>query len=207
MRTVLPPLIESDRAPGASLLAQAAFLRQPSTGTDRFNLKAFDRWPDEVIAVFVRYIRVVSGPANTQVAVVPSVICAWTQGRPPGRSTYPEPSPHQILLMQVLSTPREVPPPTIDLGTAADIPRGWANGYIDNPLPVGRSGLIVSVVPSGVARIVLRFPGHHPAVVSMSISENIGIANPVPQFLPSIIKWYAANGRLIRTFHPPYHIG
>jgi hypothetical protein len=146
-RTVLPPLIKSDAAPSGSLLKQAAFFRQPSTASDRINLKTFDRWPDEVLTVYVRYMRVVTGPSGTRIAVVPSVVCACAGGKPPGPSTYPEPSPHQILLMQVLSTPGGFPRPTIDLGTAADIRRRWANGYIDNPLPRGRSGLWVSVVP------------------------------------------------------------
>jgi hypothetical protein len=60
--------------------------------------------------------------------------------------------------------------------------------------------LQATIVPDGVARVVFSYPGHHPNSVTATIHDNVGIANPVPQYVPSTTIWYAKNGSVIRTF-------
>ncbi len=191
---VLAPLIKTAAAPSQALLSQAAFLRRPAGLEDRFDLRFLDRWPDEVVAVYVRYIRVISGPHNARVAIMPALICsrngALENHRPPIES----------LMMVALSTPPHFPRVTSLLGTAADIRNGTARAFSGTSLPL----LWVSVVPDGVAKVVLRIPGHHRAVVSITIHDNVGIARPVPGYAPASITWYAPDGKPVRTFHPPY---
>src|ERR1035441_2440143 len=197
-REVVPPLVKSNASPSSSITSQVGLLRQPATAADRVNLRWFDRWPYEAITVYVRYIRVVEGPQGARIAILPARICSLPHPFPPPKHVRLVPT--LVLLMQVLSSPRPYRP-TVLVGTATNIGNGQANGYLDNPVPQGKTGLLLTVVPSSVARVVFHFPGH-PSSATVAIHGNVGIANPTPQLFPTSATWYAANGRVIRTLHP-----
>jgi hypothetical protein len=53
-----------------------------------------------------------------------------------------------------------------------------------------------------VARVVMHFtpPFLHHYTVAMTIHDNVGIAVRNPDYFPTTVKWYAADGHLLRTF-------
>jgi hypothetical protein len=196
-RAVLQALVRSKASPSAALVSQVGVLRQQATTADHVNLRQLDRWPYEVLAVYMRYIRVLSGPHGARIALLPASVCSSPLPAP--FPTRIRPVPHDVLLMQIISNPASFRP-TIYVGTGADIPAGQANGYLDNPVPQGKSGVRLLIVPDGVVRVVLRYQGHRPAA-TIPIHGNVGIANPVPQLTPIRTTWYSPNGRVIRTFN------
>lgn len=206
-RTILPPLIRSQAAPSRALLSVAGFLQRPATGADRINLKTVDRWPDEILGVYVRYVRVIRGPDRTRVAVVPAVICGGSASLRGGTryatsfAPGPPPVPQEALFMRLVSAPPpppKGPPPcpkgktcpraTVFIGTVADIRSGTGGGYFE--------GLQVSVVPNGVARVVFVFPNHSSTI---TIHHNIGM-DWIGGKTPISTTWYAADRKTIRTF-------
>jgi hypothetical protein len=197
-RTILPPLVQSNDAPNSSLVSLLGLLRQPATAADYVNIRLLDRWPYQVLAVYMRYIRVLSGPDGARIAILPARICGSPGVAPPGTRTYL--APHDVLLMQVLSNPKTFRP-TVYVGTAADISNRPADPSLVNAPP--RHGqLQATVVPDGVARVVLRFtpPFRSHYAVTLQIHDNVGIASPLPGYPPTITTWYAASGKVIRTF-------
>jgi hypothetical protein len=192
---VLPPLVQSEAAP-SSLVSLVGLLRTPATPGDRIDLKQFNRAPWTVLAVYVRYIRVVDGPRGARIALIPATICGEILSSPnagPVRA-----APHDVLLMQVLSNPPSLRE-TVYAGTASDIRAGAANPSLANARPP-RTSLQATIVPGEVARVVFSYPGHHPSSATATIRDNVGIANPVPQHIPATTTWYAKNGTVIRRF-------
>jgi hypothetical protein len=86
------------------------------------------------------------------------------------------------------------------VGTAADIEAAQANPGVDTASP--RGWLQATVVPDGVARVVMHFtpPFLHRYTVTTSIQDNVGIAILKPDYTPTSVRWYSANGTLLRTY-------
>ena len=195
-RRIPPPLTRTNAPPTRSLLSLLRVLRRPATAADRVDLRFFNRWPYEAITLYVRYIRVQSGPGHARIAIMPATICSLPTTLPPPKRVRLVPT--DVLLMQVLSNP--LPHPTILVGTASDIRNGRANPGLDNVSPPG--WLQATVVPDGVARVVMHFtpPFLHHYTAQMTIHDNIGIAIRKPAYSPTSVYLYSADRRLVRKY-------
>jgi hypothetical protein len=192
---VLPPLVQSEAAPGA-LVSLVGLLRTPATAGDRIDLKQFNRAPWIVLSVYVRYIRVVDGPLGARIALVPARICGEVLSSPNARPV--QVAPHDVLLMQALSNPPSRRG-TVYVGTPADIRSGAADPSLATS-GAPRTSVKLTIVPDGVARVVFSYPGHQPSSATATIHDNVGISSPVPASMPSTTTWYANNGSIVRTF-------
>ncbi len=192
---LLPPLVESEQAPSA-LVSLLGLLRAPATASDRIDLKHFNRFPWIVTTVYVRYIRVVDGPQNARIAIIPAQVCGEVLSSPNAGPV--RVAPHDVLLMQVLSNPPS-DRGAVYVGTAADIRAGAANPILTTGGQPHTSRTL-TIVPDGVARVVFSFPGHRPDTATTTIHNNIGVSNLTPAHMPTTTTWYAQNGRIIRTF-------
>lgn len=202
-RKVPPPLVRSARAPNPLLLSHVGVLRRPAIAADRIslgqlNLRPVER-PFEVLAVYVRYVRVVTGPAGARIALIPARVCFPSVLSFPGRP-HIRLAPADWLLMKALSGPSSPGPP---LGAKArQIASSGATVVFYNDST--HSATRVQIVPNGVARIVYRFPCRcRRSSVTATVHGNVAIANPTPQRNPTRTLWYNAAGKLIRTLHPP----
>jgi hypothetical protein len=194
----LPRLVESPATPSSELGAILSIARQPAASDELQALGTYDRDPVRVLVVFKRFIRIVHGEQGTRLAFFPAVVCNQTffgTGALPQRV---EITPVQAMVMLVLSNP---PFRTaILVGTAATISNGPALPGLD--LPDNRGWIQATVVPDGVARVVMHFtpPFLHHYTATATIHDNIGIIVRRPDYTPTIVSWYAADGHLIRTF-------
>lgn len=195
----LPPLAKSDAAPGQALGSILSIARQPTGGDGLAGVGSFDRAPVRVLRVFTRYVRIVDGEKGTRLAFFPAIICNETDFGPAGH--LPQRvriAPAQAIVMVVLSNP---PPRTaILVGTASTIRNGPALPGLD--LPNNRGWIQATVVPDGVARVVMHFtpPFLHHYTATTAIHDNIGIVVRKPDYTPTTVSWYAADGHLIHTF-------
>ncbi|MGO9971614.1 MAG: hypothetical protein ACLP01_02040 [Solirubrobacteraceae bacterium] len=188
----LPPLQYTNAAPDWSLRAILGMAPTPSSGPGRSALGAFDRWPWEVLILFSRYIRIIDGEHGTRVAFFPALICN------PQRNGIPKQTSKQAIMMVALSLAQ--PHAAILGGTAAMISDGAALPGTD--LDKQQGWIQAVIVPDGVATVRMQFtpPFLHHYTVQVPIHDNIGIAVRKPDYTPTIVSWYAADGRLIRTF-------
>ena len=172
-------------------------LRRPASAADRVDLRRFNRGPWETITLYVRYIRVRSGQRHARIAILPATICNLPTTIPPPKRL--RVAPTQVLLMLVLSNPGPSRP-TILVGTASDIRSAEANPGLDTVSP--RGWLQATVVPDGVARVVMHFtpPFLHHYTVSMVIHANVGIVVRKADYAPTTVSWYAADGHLMRKY-------
>jgi hypothetical protein len=195
----LPPLVQTDVAPGSQLGSILSIARQPAADGGLAQVGPFDRDPVEVVAVFRRYIRIVNGERGTRLAFFPAIVCNRTESGPSfSPSATVRVNPEEAMVMVVLSNP---PPRTaILVGTAATIRSGAALPGLD--LPNSRGWIQATVVPDGVARVVMHFtpPFLHHYTAAAAIHNNIGIIVRKPDYTPTTVSWYAANGHLIHTF-------
>jgi hypothetical protein len=195
---MLPPLVKSNAAPSGSLINEAAVLRRPATAADRIDLQSLDRFPNDVLAIYARYVRVIVGPRAVRIAIVPARVCTTPVSG--SNLVYPPAqTPRDVLLMQVLSNPRSFRP-TVYIGSASEITGGQAIASLANARP-RQTTLQVTVVPDGVARVVFRYPGHRPSAATAVVHDNVGIANPTPQYQPTSIIWDSAPGTVIRRLN------
>jgi hypothetical protein len=195
----LPPLVSSNASPGTALASILAIARTPVNGTGVKSLGPFDRDPVGILTVYDRYIRIVHGARGTRVAFFPASICNEVQtsraGQSPQRIRI---APEQAMVMLVLSNP--LPRPAILVGTASTISSGPAVPGLD--LPNQRGWIQATVVPDGVARVVMHFtpPFLHHYTATVMIHDNVGIAVRKPDYTPTTVSWHGANGQLIKTF-------
>ncbi len=58
------------------------------------------------------------------------------------------------------------------------------------------------IVPDGVAKVVMHFtpPFLHHDSATTTIHDNIGMVVRRPDYAPTSVSWYAADGHLIHTF-------
>jgi hypothetical protein len=194
-----PALVKSQASPGSELTSMLGLLRDPTAASDLAALGPFGRYGAGVgiLRIYTRYIRVFNGQRDTRVAFFPATVCNQTQtSKPRARPIRIRIAPLQALVMVVLSNP--LPHGAILVGGAATI----ADGPADPGLDVPGGWLQATVVPDGVARVVMRFtpPFLHHYTVAMTIRDNVGIAVRNPDYFPTTVKWYAPNGHLIRTF-------
>ena len=195
----LPPLVDSSASPGPALQSILTLAREPGNGTGVASLGAFDRDPVGVLTVYRRYIRIVAGEKGTKLAFFPAVVCNQVQTSPAGRNPpRMRIAPAEAIVMLVLSNPGLHP--AILAGTPATILNGPADPGLD--LPDQRGWIQATVVPDGVARVVMHFtpPFLHHYTVTMMIQHNIGVAVRKPDYTPTTVYWYAADGHLIKTF-------
>ena len=196
----LPALIKSDAAPDPALGSILSIARQPATGGGLAAVGAYDRDPVRVLTVFKRFVRIVTGERDTRLAFFPAIVCNETDFTQSGHS-FPERitiAPEPAMVMVVLSNP---PPRTaILVGTASTIRNGRALPGLD--LPNQRGRIQATVVPDGVARVVMHFtpPFLHHYTATATIHDNVGIIVRKPDYTPTTVSWYAVDGHLIHTF-------
>ena len=193
----LPPLVMSDAPPSPGLGSMLTIARQPASSDYSTQVGAYDRDPVRVLTVFKRFVRVVATERGTRLAFFPAVVCNQTAFGPGQLARSVRITPQQAIVMVVLSNP---PPRTaILVGTAAMIRNGQALAGLD--LQNNRGWIQAIVVPDGVARVVMQFtpPFLHHYSATATIHQNIGVVVRNPNYTPTTVYWYAANGQLIRT--------
>ena len=146
-------------------------------------------------------MRVFDGPKGVKLAYLPVSYCTETALRGSGSNplgSVGRVTLQQTLVMLVLSNPGEHPP--VLVGTAQQIKHGPALAGLDLAHQPGWVQTIV--VPDGVARVVMRFtpPFLHHYSNTVQIHSNVGIVVRRPDYMPTTIIWYAADGHLIKRF-------
>jgi hypothetical protein len=191
------PLVMSDGAPSAQLRSILSMARVLAPGDGAAAIRGFDRAPLNVQTVFRRFIWVVDGERGVRVAFFPAVFCRQTDfgaGFPPARIRI---APVQGIVMVPLQGHPLVT--AVSVSTAALIRSGFALPGLDRIV----GGWIQAViVPDGVAKVIMHFtpPFLHHYSAAVVIHHNIGIVVRRPDYTPTSVSWYAADGHLIRTF-------
>jgi hypothetical protein len=196
-RSGLPPLVMSDAAPSAQLSSILSMARDP-TGTDSTAvIRGFDRNPSFVLTVFRRFIRVVNGERGVRVAFFPAVFCQETDFGPRFPPTSIRVAPEQgIITLPLYGSPKVT---AAAIATASLIRSGFAVPGLDT---TDQQWMQAVIVPDGVAKVVMHFTPpflHHYSATAL-IHDNIGIVVRRPDYFPTSVSWYAADGHLIRTF-------
>jgi hypothetical protein len=192
-----PPVVMSDGTPDAQLSSILTMAREPAGGDGAGAIRGFDRYPLNVLTVFRRFIRVVNGERGVRAAFFPALFCQETDFGshfPPSRIRI---APEQGIIMVPLDQSPKVTAVTV--ATASLIRSGFALPGLDR----ATGGWIQAVVvPDGVAKVIMHFtpPFLHHYSATATIHDNIGIVVRRPDYTPTSISWYAADGHLIRTF-------
>ena len=201
----LPPLMRSTAAPGQALLHELALLRGSSTVLDRTSLGKWDRYPLLIGTIFERYARVFNAPDHVRIAFVPVTYCNPTQAKPSSPSNpggVVRETLERGLVMLVLSNQGEHSP--VLVGTAQQIEHGPALAGLDvsNKQGFQRAWVQTMVVPDGVSKVVMKFtpPFLHHYINTVQVRSNVAIVVRRPDYTPTTILWYGANGRLIKKF-------
>jgi len=188
----------SDAAPEPKLAGILSIAREPASGDGATAIQGFDRYPLDVLTVLRRFIRIVNGERGVRVAFFPVVFCqqaASGRGFPPPRIRI---APAQAIVMLPLQGPLKTL--AVEASTRSVILDGSAlpgSGRPDN------GGWIQSViVPDGVAKVVMQFtpPFLHHYTVRASIHDNVAVVVRKPDYVPTIVRWYAADGHLLHTY-------
>ena len=192
-------LVQSQGAPDPSLTSQLSLLRN-SAGTASISaLGNWDRRQYPFATIFTNYIRIVDGPRNVKLGFFPATFCNQTDVSGLG-SQHPvvREAFQQGIFMLVLSNPGEHPP--VLVGTAAQIEHGPGLAGLD--LSDQRGWVQAIVVPDGVTRAVMKFtpPFLHHYSNTVTIQSNVGIVVRRPDYSPTTVAWYGANGHLIKRF-------
>ena len=201
----LPPLIRSAAAPDQALLDELSLLRGASTPRDRTSLGSLGRYPLLIGTVFERYIRVVNGPKHVRLAFLPVTYCTDTEVHASG-PTAPggvfRETLVQGLVMLVLTNKGEHP--TVLVGTAQQIKRGPALAGLGVDIKQGfsQAWLQTIVVPDGVSKVIMKFtpPFLHHYNNTVQVRSNVAIVVRRPDYIPTTVLWYGANGQLIKKF-------
>lgn len=194
----LPRVVMSDAAPERALARILSIAREPARGEGPTVIRGFDRFPVGVLTVFRRFIRVVNGERSVRVAFFPVVFCQQTdsgRGFPPPRVRI---APAQAIVMLPLQGPQKTL--AIEASTPSVILDGSALPGLDRP---NNRGWIQSViVPDGVTKVVMQFtpPFLHHYTVTATIHDNLAVVVRKPDYTPTIVRWYAANGHLVHTY-------
>jgi hypothetical protein len=87
----------------------------------------------------------------------------------------------------------------VAVSTAGLIRSGFGLPGLDTPDHQWMQGV---VVPDGVTRVVMHFtpPFLHSYSATVAIRDNVGLIVRRPDYTPTSVSWYAADGHLIRTF-------
>lgn len=193
----LPPLVMSDAAPSAQLRSILSMARVPAGTDGAAVIRGFDRYPLDVLTVFRRYIQVISGERGSRAAFFPVIFCQQIDsgsGFPPARIRI---TPAQgIVMLPLQRTPKVT---AVTVSTAALIRSGFALPGLDT---TNQQWMQAVVVPDGVVRVDMHFtpPFLHSYSATATIHDNIGLIVRRPDYTPTSISWYAADGRLLRSF-------
>ena len=193
-----PPLLMSDAAPEPELAGILSIAREPASGDAATAIQGFDRYPLGVLAVFRRFIRIVNGERGVRVAFFPVVFCQQTasgRGFPPPRIRI---APAQAIVMLPLQGPLKTL--AVEASTPSVILDGSALPGLGRP---DNGGWIQSViVPDDVAKVVMQFtpPFLHHYTVTATVRGNVAVVVRKPDYMPTIVRWYAADGHLLHTY-------
>lgn len=201
----LPALIHSDAAPDAALVSELSLLRGTSTALPAGSLGSWDRFPLLIGTIFKRYVRVFDAPEHVRIAFAAVTYCDEAQAAP-SSPTHPggviRETLEQGLVMFGLSNPGEHPP--VLVGTAQQIKHGPALAGLDvsNRQGFQRAWVQTIVVPDGVTKVVMKFtpPFLHHYSNTVQVRSNVAIVVRRPDYTPTTVLWYGANGRLIKKF-------
>ena len=193
----LPPLSMSDSAPSTQLGSILSMAREPAPSDGTAAVRGFDRYPLDVLTVFRRFIRVVNGERGERVAFFPAVFCQQTDlgtAFPPTRIRIT--AEQGIIMLPLDQSPKTT---AVTVSTASLIRSGFALPGLDS---TNRQWIQAVIVPDGVAKVVMHFtpPFLHHYSATAPIHDNVGIVVRRPDYTPTSVSWYAADGHLIRTF-------
>jgi hypothetical protein len=192
----LPPLVMSNAAPGPELADILSIARDPAGDGGATTIRGFDRYPLGVLTVFRRFIRIVSAERGVRVAFFPVVFCQQT---PSGRG-FPPPRIRIAPAQAIVMLPLQGKTLAVEASTPSVILDGSALPGLDR---LNNGGWIQSViVPDGVAKVVMQFtpPFLHHYTVTATIHDNVAVVVRNPDYTPTIVRWYAANGHLLHTY-------
>lgn len=197
----VPPLVHSNSAPDQALISELSMLRRSATPIDSTSLGSWDREFPMILTVFQRYVRVFNGPKGVRLAYLPVSYCSeptsgGPAGNPLGQTAHVQ--LQQGLVMLVLSNPGEHP--AVLVGTAQQIKHGPALAGLDLSHQPGWVQTIV--VPDGVSRVVMKFtpPFLHHYSNTVQIQSNVGIVVRKPDYTPTTVIEYAADGKVLKRF-------
>ena len=192
-------LVQSDSAPDPSLVSQLFLLRDSAGAATISALGNWDRRQYPFATIFTDYIRIVDGPRNVKLGFFPATFCNQTELSGLG-SQHPvvREALQQGIFMLVLSNPGEHPP--VLVGTAAQIEHGPGLAGLD--LSDQRGWVQATVVPDGVTRVVMKFtpPFLHHYSNTVTIQSSVGIVVRRPDYSPTTVIWYGADGHPIKKF-------
>lgn len=193
----LPPVAMSDAAPSPQLSSILTMAREPASTDGTAAIRGFDRAPLNVLTVFRRFIRIVNGERGERVAFFPAVFCQQTDlgsGFPPKRIRIT--AVQGIITLPLDQTPKT---PAVTVSTPSLIRSGFALPGLDT---TNRQWIQAVVVPDGVAKVVMHFtpPFLHHYSATAVIRDNIGVVVRRPDYIPTTVSWYAADGHLIHTY-------
>jgi hypothetical protein len=196
-RASLPPLVMSDSAPSAQLSSILSMAREPAPNDGTAAIRGFDRAPLNVLTVFRRFIRIVNGERGERVAFFPAVFCQQTDlgsAFPPTRIRIT--AEQGIMMLPLDRSPKTT---AVTVSTASLIRTGFALPGLDSTNGQWIQGVIV---PDGVAKVVMHFtpPFLHHYSATAVIQDNVGTVVRRPDYTPTTVSWYAADGHLMRTF-------
>jgi hypothetical protein len=193
-----PPLRYSSASPSGALLHELAVLRS-STYAAQLRRSTFNPSPWDAIRVYTRYVRAVSAPADSQIVLIPAIVCALPISNLQGVQAF---APHEVLLMQVLG-PKFANngrhPGTILVGSAQQIAHQPVLPGLDAD---NRAWMQTTVVPDGVARVEMHFtPPFRPFYTrTLAVHNNVAAAFPLPAYTPTTTTWYDAAGHVVHRF-------
>lgn len=193
-----PRLIMSDAAPEPKLANILSIAREPAPGDGATAIQGFNRYPLDVLTVFRRFIRIVNGERGVRIAFFPVVFCQQTssgRGFPPSRIRL---APAQGIVMLPLQGREKTP--AIGASTPSAILAGSALpglGRANN-----RGWIQAAIVPDGVAKVVMQFtpPFLHHYTATASVHDNVAVVVRDPDYTPTTVRWYAADGHLLHTY-------
>jgi hypothetical protein len=194
-------LAESDAAPDPSLVSELSLLRGSVGSADISVLGNWDREQYPFVSVFANYVRVLTGPRDVRLAFFAAAFCNQTVLSKPSLTNQRfvvRENVEEALFMAVLSNPGEHPP--VLVGTAQQITTG--PGLAGLGLSDQRGWVQAVVVPDGVTRVVMKFtpPFLHHYSNTVTIQSNVGIVVRRPDYPPTTVIWYGADGHLIKKF-------
>lgn len=193
----LPPVAMSDGAPSPPLSSILSMAREPAGTDGTAAIRGFNRAPLNVLTVFRRFIRIVNGERGERVAFFPAVFCAQTDLGSAFPPTHIRITAEQgIIMLPLDETPKTT---ALTVSTPSLIRSGFALPGLDSTNGQWIQGV---VVPDGVAKVVMHFtpPFLHHYSATAVIHDNVGIVVRRPDYTPTTVSWYAADGHLIRTF-------
>jgi hypothetical protein len=191
-----PPETTSEATPSTTLLSAIGVLRRPKTTSDVLpplgpGAPSFGRALGE--GIYVNYVRLARVVAGTSFYVVPvakgtGLHCTTHEGV-------------GLVTTNAIGTGAGGVETVSELRSKGLGASDWLDG----------NGVEYGIVPDGVAKVTLRYPGRprRHSSVTVPVIENVFVAN-VPHALPghrvsvepSLVVWRAKNGRTLNTLRP-----